>query len=105
MKRMNQEIPEWILSSKEESKLSVEEKQNYYKKLRELCINRKLCTTTLGALTVAPKLKKITEKIAKKVSVILAGGEIEVISDGQENIPDGGVIFAMSHQGIMDNFV
>lgn len=105
MKRANQEIPDWILSNKEESKLSVEDKQIYYEKLREFCIDRKLCTTTPGALTVAPKLKKVTEKIAKKFSVILAGGEIEVISDGQENIPNGGVIFAGSHQGILDNFV
>lgn len=105
MKRMNQDIPEWILSSKEESKLSVEDKQIYIEKLREFCSERKLCTTTPGALTVAPRLKKITEKVAKKVSVLLAGGEIEVVSDGQENIPDGAVIFAMTHQGIMDNFV
>ncbi|MBQ2902261.1 MAG: 1-acyl-sn-glycerol-3-phosphate acyltransferase [Agathobacter sp.] len=105
MKRANQEIPNWILSSKEESKLSLEEKEAYYAKLQEFCSNRKLCTTTLGALTIAPKLKGITEKIAKKVSSILAGGEIEVVADGQENIPDGGVIFAVTHQGIMDNFI
>lgn len=105
MKRANQEIPDWILSSKEENKLSIEEKEIYHAKLREFCSNRKLCTTTPGAVTIAPKLKGITEKIAKKVSVILAGGEIEVVAEGQENIPDGGVIFAVTHQGIMDNFV
>lgn len=105
MKRANQEIPDWILTGKQESKLSEEDKKIYYQKLREYCVDRKLCTTTPGALTIAPKLKSITEKIAKKVSKILAGGEIEVVSDGQENIPDGGVIFAMTHQGIMDNFV
>ncbi len=105
MRRMNQEIPDWILSNKEENRLSVEDKQVYFEKLREFCGKRKLCTTTPGALTVAPKLKKITEKIAKNLSVLLAGGEVEVVSDGQENIPDGAVIFAVTHQGIMDNFV
>lgn len=58
MKRMNQEIPQWILTGKEESKLSEEDKKAYYQKLREYCLSRKLCTTTPGALTVAPKLKK-----------------------------------------------
>ncbi|MBQ8822864.1 MAG: 1-acyl-sn-glycerol-3-phosphate acyltransferase [Lachnospiraceae bacterium] len=105
MRRANQEIPSWILSNKEECRLSLEDKKAYFEKLREFCGKRKLCTTTPGALSVAPKLKKMTEKIARKVSGVLAGGEIEVVSDGQENIPDGAVIFAMSHQGIMDNFV
>lgn len=28
-----------------------------------------------------------------------------MIADGQENIPDGAVIFAGTHQGILDGFV
>ncbi len=31
--------------------------------------------------------------------------EIEIISDGQENIPEENVIFAFTHQGMLDNFV
>ena len=85
--------------------MSVEEKQIYYDKLRKFCAERKLCTTTPGALTVAPKLKKVTEKIAKKVSEILAGGEVEIVVDGIENIPEGPIIFASTHQGVMDGFV
>ncbi len=94
-----------VLSAKEERMLPENEVEEYYVKLREYVLKRKLCTTTPGALTIAPKLKGITAKIAKKVSRILAGGDIEVISDGQENIPKGAVIFACTHQGIMDNFV
>lgn len=53
------DIPEWVLSSKEESKLSVEEKQQYYQKLREYCVGRKLVNTTIGATIIGPKLKKL----------------------------------------------
>lgn len=58
MKRMNRKSPDWILPNIEESKLSVEDEQIYIKKLREFCSVRKLCTTILGALTVASRLKK-----------------------------------------------
>lgn len=30
---------------------------------------------------------------------------VKIISDGQENIPDGPDIFAHTHQGILDGFV
>ena len=105
MKTANRKIPEWFLSHKEEKALSKENKEDYYQRLREYCNERKLCTTTPGALTIAPKLKSITGKIAKMLSNILAGGQIEVTSDGLDNIPEGGVIFASTHQGIMDNMV
>ena len=39
----------------------------YYQKLRKYVLNRKLTNTTLGATTIAPKLKKITNKIATKL--------------------------------------
>lgn len=94
-----------VLSTKEERMLPEDELVNYYIKLREYVVNRKLKTTTPGALTIAPKLKGVTEIIARKVSRVLAGGNIEVVTEGQENIPEGAVIFASTHQGIMDNFV
>ena len=99
------EIPDWILTSKEEDKLSGEEKKKYYEQLRKYCKERKLVNTTVGATTIAPRLKKATGVICKKLCRILAGGDVEVIVDGLENIPNGPVIFASTHQGILDNFV
>lgn len=93
-----------ILSLHEENELTLEEKKKYYEKLRNYLEKRKLQTTTRGATTVAPKLKEITNKIAKKVTKLLAGKDVEVVSDGQENIPDCAVIFAHTHQGVLDNF-
>ncbi len=103
--RKNQEIPNWILTVKEEAKLSEVEKYNYSEKLRNYCKTRKLTNTTLGATTISPKLKGITNVIARGLSKILAGGTVEIVTDGVENIPDGAVIFATTHQGILDNFV
>lgn len=99
------DIPNWILTVKEEAVLSWGDKRKYYEKLRNYCMMRKLTNTTPGAINVAPKLKKITGKICKKVCRLLAGGNVEVITDGLENIPEGPVIFASTHQGILDNFV
>ena len=93
-----------VLTIKEERQLSKKELETYYKNLREYVLNRKLQTTTKGALTIAPKLKKMVEKIASKLIPLLAGGNIDIVSDGQENIPKGAVIFASTHQGILDNF-
>lgn len=36
---------------------------------------------------------------------MLAGGSVETVTDGLENIPDGPVIFASTHQGMLDGFV
>lgn len=94
-----------LLPYREEKLLSSEELTKYYKDLRNTLLKRKMRVTTPGALTIAPKLKGITGKIAEKVSVLLAGGEMEVVCDGTENIPAGAVLFACSHQGILDNFV
>ena len=58
MKKATQKVPEWILIGKKESKLSAEDKQIYYEKLREYCFERKLTNTTIGATTISPKLKK-----------------------------------------------
>ncbi len=94
-----------VLSYREEEKLSAEEKKVYYSKLREYCKNRKLTNTTPGATVIGPKLKKITGKICAKVCKIMSGGSVKVVTDGLENIPDGPVIFAVTHQGMLDNFV
>ena len=93
-----------LLSIKEEEKLSLEEKKIYYKELKEYVLNRELKVTTKGATTVAPKLKNITNKLAKLTCDIFAKNA-EWVSDGQENIPLGNVIFAHTHQGLLDNFV
>lgn len=92
------------LSIRDEMMLSNEELKLYYEKLRDYALNRKLTNTTKGALTICPKIKKIVEKIAIGVTRFLAGGKIEIIVDGQENIPDGPVIFASTHQSVLDGF-
>ena len=94
-----------LLSHKEEQQLTDKEKSIYYQKLCDYVVRRKLTNTTPGATTIAPKLKSITGKICEKLCKVLAGGEVEVIVDGTENVPDGPVIFASTHQGILDNFV
>lgn len=91
------------LSVKEEMKLSEEDRIKYYENLRKNILSRKLTNTTPGALTVAPKLKKYVNRLDDFVTRILAGGELECITDGLENIPDGPVIFATTHQGLLDN--
>ena len=98
-------IPSWIISCRDEEKLSIDEKKEYYQKFRIFCKARKLAVTTPGATTIAPKLKRPTEKIAAKVCNVLAGGPVEIITDGFEYIPKEPVIFASTHQGILDNFV
>lgn len=102
MKKEKQEFK--LLPLKEEQTLSNEELTLYYENLRKYVLNRKLTNTTKGALTICPKLKKIVEKIAKKVTNILAGGDVEITVDGQDNIPDGAVIFACTHQSVLDTF-
>lgn len=94
-----------VLTSKEEAKLTPEEKKEYYEKLREYVLKRKLKTTTPGARFWGPKLKGVTNKIAEKVTDLFTADGAKVTVDGQENIPEGSVIFAFSHQGLLDNFV
>lgn len=104
MKRMNKEIPKWFLSNKEESKLLEENKKVYYQELREYCIERKLTNTTIGATIIGPQLKKVTNSICRKLCSIMAGAGVKVITDGIANIPSVPVIFASSHQGVLDGF-
>ena len=94
-----------VLSLREEDKLGKEAKEQYYADFREYVSHRPLQTTTPGARKVAPKLKKITGKIAVAVTKAFTNPNIEWIADGQENIPEGPVVFAYNHQGILDNFV
>lgn len=70
-----------LLSLKDESKLSNNEREKYYEHLKEYVLSRKLQVTTKGALTVAPKLKSVVNKIAGGPIPILAGGNIEIVSD------------------------
>lgn len=93
-----------ILSLREENALNHTERQQYYTELCNNALKRQLTNTTPGALTIAPRLKKITNKIAGKLTRLLCRSKVEIISDGQENIPEEKVIFAFTHQGILDNF-
>lgn len=105
MKKRNIQPPKWFLTSKEEQQLSEKDKEKYYEKLREYCLSRKFTNATIGATFIGSRLKKVTNVLAKKVCNILAGGEVNVVTDGIVNIPDGPVIFAASHQGVLDGFV
>ncbi|MCI9280318.1 MAG: 1-acyl-sn-glycerol-3-phosphate acyltransferase [Bacilli bacterium] len=93
-----------MLSIKEEQNLSLPDLKKYYEDLREFCYNRKLTNTTPGATTIAPKLKEKTNEIASSLTNILEGENVEFIFDGVENIPTGPVIYAHTHQGLLDNF-
>lgn len=103
MKKQN--IPKWFLSSEDERKLSREDKQKYIKKLQNYCIERTPVNITIGAMVIGPKLKRFTNYIAKKLCNILEGNEVKIVTDGIQNIPQEPVIFACTHQGVLDNFV
>lgn len=94
-----------ILSYREELKLGKEEREKYYSEYREFCRKRRLTNTTFAATKIGPLLKKPTEAIARTVCKALAGGEVKIVVDGVENIPDEAVIYASTHQGVMDGFV
>lgn len=94
-----------ILSQKEEKTLSNDELKEYYNNLRKEIINRKTTNTTPGATTIAPKLKAPTNKIAVAVTKAFTDKEVEWVYEGTENIPDGPVIYAHTHQGLIDGFV
>ena len=94
-----------ILSLAEEKKLTNEEKIKYYNDFKEYVLKRKLKVTTPGATTIGPKLKGLTSKIAVAVTKHFTSKDVEWLCDGTENIPDGPVILAHSHQGLLDGFV
>lgn len=93
-----------ILSLSEEKKLDSVELLEYYRDLREYVKSRELSNTTVGATVWGKKLKNVTNKISMGLTKAICGGDVEFISDGQENIPDGPVLFAHTHQGLLDNF-
>lgn len=93
-----------LLSLREEKQLSESELLEYYARLRKYASSRELQTTTKGALTIAPRLRWIVNKVNIYITKKLAGGNLEYVADGMENIPkEGGVLFASTHQGILDN--
>lgn len=94
-----------VLTIKEEQQLSTEELKKYYKDLREYVLQRKLTNTTPGARFWGPKLKGITNKLCEATTKAFTNKDIEIVCDGQENVPKGTVIFAHTHQGILDNFI
>ncbi len=98
-------IPFPVLSHSQECNLNAEDRKTYYEELRAYCKKRKLTNTTKGALTCATHLKKITGKICSKVCRMLSRSNVCVVTDGLENIPEGAVVFACSHQGVLDGFV
>ena len=93
------------LSIAEEDRLSGIERTTYYHQLRAYIKNRRLKTTSPGARFLGPKLKKISNKLAIAVTKAFTNKNIEWIVEGKENIPDGSVIFAFTHQGVLDTFV
>lgn len=94
-----------ILSQKEESKLTPTERKRYYRNYRAYVLGRERTNTTPGATTVAPKLKKITNKICEKTIRIFTTKDVEMTCSGLENIPNGPVIFAPTHQNLLDSFI
>jgi len=94
-----------ILTLSEENKLSDEERKQYYINFRKYLSGRKLTNTTIGATTIAPKLKNGTNKICEIVTKALTCSNVEIVCEGIENIPDCPVILAQTHQGILDNFI
>ncbi len=88
---------------KKQAMIQYQKTEEYYEQLREYVVGRKLETTTKGALTIAPKLKKYVNKLDSFVTGLMAGTKVERITDGLENIPEGAVLFANTHQGILDN--
>lgn len=97
------EIPSWILTAKEERNLTESEKEAYLDKLYLYCKERNLEVTTDGATTLGPKLKGITNVLTSAATKLMAGAKFEKIVTGLENIPEGPVLFASTHQGILDN--
>ena len=104
---MSKEYKDFILSRspKEVELLNGEYKKRYYEEYRKFVLERKLTNTTPGATTIAPKLKKITNLICKTVIKFFVSENVEIICDGLENIPEVPVIFAHTHQNLLDGFV
>lgn len=101
---MNKKNDFKLLTLTEEKELNRDELIEYYCKLREYVIARKLTNTTVGATSIAPKLKNVTNKIAMKLTKLICDDNLEYNVTGKENIPTGTILFAHTHQGLLDNF-
>lgn len=88
-----------VLSYKEEEKLTIEEKKEYYKCLREYLKNIPVSNFKNIYLKICNVLnKKIVRIIIDKIK------GYELVITGQENIPDTPVIYASTHQNFNDHF-
>ena len=94
-----------VLSAKEEKTLTQTQLKEYYRRYREYVLRRKRTNTSPGIDTIAPKLINPTVKIAEKVIPLFASKDVIHEWEGTENIPEGPVIFADTHQGLLDNFI
>lgn len=88
-----------ILSYEEENKLSINEKIDYYKKLRVYLKNIPTTKTNDFYMTVCNALNK---KFVRGIINLIKGYELTVT--GRENIPNGPVIYATTHQDFNDHF-
>lgn len=85
-----------ILTSKEESILTIDELMKYYNNLASYLQSCPYTDYSDKAIIFREKLNILIKKILK---VII---KYQVIADGYENIPDGPVIYASSHQDFND---
>ena len=92
-------------SSTKVEHLPLEKQKLFFEYARMWLKERKYTNLTPGATTIAPKLKKVTTKIASAVIKLFADKNVIHEVEGLENIPDEICIFASGHQGLLDNFV
>lgn len=94
-----------VLSYREEQMLCEKERLLYFQALRSYVSKRPLTNTTIGARKIAPRLKKYVAKMAVFLTKAFTNKNVDWVCDGTEHIPEGAVIFANTHQGILDNFI
>lgn len=100
---MNKEFK--ILTREEEQKLTKQELKKYYIELREYLAARPFTNVTPKTVTIAPKLKGITDDVTTMITNSLRNKNIELKCDGIENIPSERVIFAYLSQEPLDKFI
>lgn len=88
-----------ILSYEEEQKLNISEKKKYYTELKEYLKNQKLSLSEIKNFTICEILNKT---IVRKGIDLIKGYELEIRN--KENIPNGPVIYASTHQDYNDHF-
>ena len=85
-----------ILTVKEENSLTMEELEKYYSLLREYLKKLDYIDYSDKGIALREKLNLLIKKVLK---IIL---KYEIIIEGYENIPEGPVIYACSHQDFHD---